>query len=74
MTKPKLYIETSVVSYFAARPSRDLIVLAHQEITKEFWEERLARFNGFVSRIVLDEAGDGDPSAAKARLDSLMEV
>ena len=32
--KPVVYVETSVVSYYTARPSRDIIVLAHQEITR----------------------------------------
>ena len=32
--KRKVYIETSVVSYFTARLSRDLVVAAHQELTQ----------------------------------------
>jgi len=35
--KRTLYIETTVVSYFAARPSRDLLVAGHQEATRELW-------------------------------------
>jgi len=31
--KPRIYIETSIVSYLAARPSRDLITAAHQQFT-----------------------------------------
>jgi hypothetical protein len=34
-----VYIETSIISYYAARPSRDLIALARQEITRE-WHVR----------------------------------
>ena len=37
--KARLYLETSVISYLTARPSRDLMVAAHQEITRE-WSER----------------------------------
>ena len=33
--KQKVYLETSIVSYLAARPSRDLVVAAHQQITAE---------------------------------------
>jgi len=38
--KPLVYLETSVVSYLAARPSRDLIVAAHQQITQQWWDQR----------------------------------
>jgi hypothetical protein len=34
--KPTVYIETSVISYRAARPSGDLIVAAHQQMTHEW--------------------------------------
>jgi len=39
--KPTVYIETSVISYFTAKPSRDLIVAAHQQITNDWWENAL---------------------------------
>jgi hypothetical protein len=32
--KLKVYIETSIVSYLMGRPSRDLIIAAHQELTR----------------------------------------
>ena len=35
--KPKVYIETSIISYHTAQPSRDLIVAGHQQITQEWW-------------------------------------
>ena len=38
--KPRVYIETSVVSYLTARSNRDLIVAAHQQITTELWARR----------------------------------
>lgn len=30
--KPKVYIETTVVSYYTAWPSRDLVVAGRQEV------------------------------------------
>ena len=33
--KKLVYIETTIVSYLTARPSRDLIMAAHQQITRE---------------------------------------
>ncbi len=65
--KPKVYVETSIVSYLAARPSRDLIVAAHQQITHEWWDVRRAQYDLYVSQVVIREASAGDPSAA-ARL------
>ena len=69
MIQSRLYLETSVVSYLIARPSRDVVVLAHQQITRDFWEKRLGRFEVFISQIVLEEASRGDRGAAKSRLD-----
>ena len=43
--KPKLYIETTVPSYLTAWPSKDLIRAGHQQITKEWWENRRADFD-----------------------------
>lgn len=36
--KPKVYLETTIASYLTSRPSRDLIVAAHQQITREWWD------------------------------------
>jgi len=63
-----VYIETSVVSYLTARPSRDLIVAAHQQITHEWWESALPKLDAFISAIVLDEIARGDPQAVLLRL------
>jgi hypothetical protein len=72
--KPKVYIETSVVSYLTARPSRDLIIAANQQITQEWWQERRAVFDLYVSQMVVQEASAGDPTAAQERLQVLDEI
>jgi hypothetical protein len=66
--KPKVYLETTIVSYLASKPSRDLITAAHQQITHDWWETRLADFDVYISQFVLDEAGAGDAEAAAKRL------
>ena len=71
MPKQSVYIETTVVSYLAARPSRDLIVAAHQQVTVEWWENALPKLEPFVSPIVIEEASRGDESASKLRLDKI---
>ena len=45
--KPRVYVETSVLSYLTALPSRDLVRAAHQQITIEWWAIR-ERFELFV--------------------------
>ena len=49
--KPKLYIETSFISYLTARPSRDLIIAAQQQVTRECWENRRSQ----IARVSFDE-------------------
>jgi len=66
--KPKVYIETTIISYLAARPSRDLIVAGHQQITHEWWQTARPNFAAVSSQLVAREAGAGDSEAAAARL------
>jgi len=70
--KPKLYLETSIVSYLTARPSHDLIRAAHQQVTRDWWVTR-SSFDLYISQFVLDEAKAGDPEAAELRLSVLRE-
>ena len=72
--KPTAYIETSVVSYLTARPSRDVVIAAYQEITRDWWRTASNRFNLAASALVIEEAGAGDPDAARIRLEALEAV
>jgi len=69
--KPVAYIETSVVSYLTARPSRDVVIMAHQQATREWWRTAQDRFLLAASALVIREAGQWDPKAARARLMTL---
>jgi len=69
--KPKVYIETSVISYLTSRRSRDVVILGRQETTREWWESRRAEYELFVSELVLNEIAAGDPAAAAARLEAV---
>jgi hypothetical protein len=66
-----VYIETTIVSYLVSRPSRDLIVAGHQQLTREWWETRRSKFACFISDVVLDEARDGDAQQAALRLQAI---
>lgn len=68
---PTAYIETSVVSYLTARPSRDVVVAAYQEVTREWWRDAAARFHLVASELVLAECRAGDRNAAHERLEAL---
>jgi hypothetical protein len=68
VTKARLYLETTIPSYLISRPSRDLIIAGHQQITGEWWDKRRGRFQIYISQLVVDEAGAGDPGAARERM------
>lgn len=68
MDKKTVYLETSVVSYLANHPSRDLIVAGHQVSTREWWETRRQGYDVYVSELVIAEASRGQEEAASRRL------
>jgi hypothetical protein len=72
--KSRLYLETTIPSYLTSRPSRDLIVAGHQQITREWWEKRRNRFDIYISQFVLEEAGAGDPEAARDRMRTIRDL
>lgn len=67
--KPRVYIETSVLSYLTALPSRDVIQSARQQLTIAWWSRR-HDYELFVSDPVLTEAQRGDTAAAGRRLEA----
>jgi predicted nucleic acid-binding protein len=71
--KSKVYLETTIIGYLTALPSRDIVHAAHQQITREWWAQR-HRFDLFVSQAVLEEAARGDVEAAGSRLAALRGV
>ena len=72
--KPRIYIDTSVVSYLTARPVRDAVALARQIVTAEWWSTAQVRHELVVSDFVHEEAAEGDPDAARRRLDAIGEL
>ncbi len=62
-------VETSVISYLTSRRNqRDLIVAAHQELTREWWETRRHEFALYASTVVIEEARRGDEVFAQSRM------
>ena len=69
----RVYVETSIVSYLSARTSRDVVVAAHQQITRRWWRGR-GNYGLFISQAVLDEASLGDQTARARRLNALRGI
>jgi len=68
---PTVYIETTIPSYLTAWPSRDIVRAGHQQLTREWWEQRRHLFQLYVSGAVIVEVSAGDAEAAEARLRAL---
>ena len=66
--KAKVYVETTVVSYLTGRATRDLMVAAHQEETRALWPRLTSDFETYISALVYEEAGRGNPEQAQKRL------
>lgn len=66
-----VYIETSILGYLTARSTRNLILAANIEVTKEWWESRRSAFTLYISQVVLDEVARGDTEIASKRLEML---
>jgi hypothetical protein len=64
-----VYLETTFVSYLVALPARDLVTAAHQQVTRDWWQQRRKHFHCVVSQVVIDEISVGDESEIKKRLD-----
>jgi predicted nucleic acid-binding protein len=69
-----LYIETTIPSYVTARESSKLLTATRQLLTKRFWEEERHHYRLYTSQYTIEECADGDPEAAKRRLDFLSKI
>jgi hypothetical protein len=69
-----VYIETSIVSFLVANPSRDPILAAHQQLTRQWWQDQRPAYHCLVSDEVLREAARGDAEQARLRLEALQNL
>ena len=51
--REKVYLETTVISYLTAWRSPQLLMAAHQEATRIWWDEQKNRFDIFTQRQLL---------------------
>ena len=72
--KPKVYLETSIISYLTAFPSKDVITAGHQLTTFDWWENHRRKFEIVASELVVQEASLGNAQMAKKRLAVLKDL
>jgi hypothetical protein len=70
----RVYVETTLVSYLTAWPSRDVVLAGHQQVTHEWWNTRRGLYELCISQLVLNEAAAGDTQAAQDRLAVLQSM
>jgi predicted nucleic acid-binding protein len=71
---PTAYIETTIPSYYTSRNARDVLQIARQTATRQWWDSGCSGFELFTSQEVLDEAGRGDPHYSEQRLELLADI
>ena len=64
----RIYIESTIPSYVVARPARDLLQAARQQLTRDWWELKRNEHELFTSQVVLDEIAGGERAMAQQRL------
>lgn len=69
-----VYIETSILGYLTARSTKNLILAANIEVTKDWWESRRNNFALHISQTVLDEVAQGDAEIAVQRVEILQDL
>ncbi len=72
--KPRVYIEPTVVSYLAARLSKNPVLAARQRASQQLWKDYADKFEFVISDIVSDEVRLGDPNAAQRRLEVISSL
>jgi hypothetical protein len=70
----KVYIESTIPSYYASDESNDIFILSHQRITQKWWDNYKSNYQLFISDIVLEEVKQGDPIYSKKRLDLIKDI
>ena len=72
--RPSVYIETTIVSYLVARPSRDAVMAERQRQTREWWENRRGEYRLFTSDMTLAEVQRGEAFMARTRVAALTGI
>jgi hypothetical protein len=71
---PSAYVETTIPSYYVARPSVNVIQASRQASTRAWGDGGRSGFEIFTSQEVLQEAMLGDGEMARQRLELLVPL
>ena len=72
--KKKIYIETTIPSYYVGKSSKDIIILARQEITRDWWNDHRQYYDLFISDIVIEEVSRGDKESSEKRIELIQDI
>jgi hypothetical protein len=70
----RIYIESTIPSYVVARPARDLLQAARQQLTRDWWDLQREQHELFASQVVLDEIASGEAAMARQRLELMAPI
>ena len=70
----RIYIESTIPSYIVARPARDLLQAARQQLTRDWWDLKRKGHELFTSQVVLDEIASGEAAMARQRLELVAQI
>ena len=70
----RIYVESTIPSYVVARPARDLLQAARQQLTRDWWDLQREKHELFTSQVVLDEIAFGERAMARLRMELLQGV
>ena len=70
----RIYLESTIPSYVVARPARDLLQAARQQLTRDWWDLRREKHELFTSQVVLDEIAGGEAAMARQRLGVMAQI
>ncbi|MBI5207114.1 MAG: type II toxin-antitoxin system VapC family toxin [Candidatus Firestonebacteria bacterium] len=72
--KEKVYIETTIPSYLTSKSSKNIILLAHQSLTKQWWGQYKNNYLLYTAPITFEEVSRGDSTAVQKRQKILDEI
>ena len=70
----RIYIESTIPSYVVARPARDLLQAARQQLTRDWWDLKREQHELFTSQVVLDEIANDEAVMAQQRRDVVAQI